>query len=596
MIIACMLYFCLASISVQSMIAQQFSISDKQRVSYGMNIMPVLSMHRSSMFPPKPMSICCPIFTEGRGYGADLSFFTKYVHSYDHSFEVSFGFRDIGAKHEATSYTRVNSIGDSGLVLSTLQSALSLIYFQGLYHFTPIDRLELTLGINVGVNSSKNYTYKEELINENVVFDNGLRIRNQSIGALAGINPRYFGGVAGISYAIPIHNRSIFIKPSINYTYGFRPVQFGTEWYADMLTMGIGIEYKPFGEISRPIIQATSEQTEEQAFTIIHPKDSIYIFSKPNRKITIKNTIHEYPVHELLYPEIVDFCTKYSSEYANCMDDYGSCFYPSIIDTLSQRMSRLSNLKIGISKVDSVLMRKFQKCLEYHSIDTSRVSFISTDELSSLQEYSFEILSREYLAPFIHLKKDTSIEEATLGFNCMSSSVDSIQWGLYDLIKDTLIMKSSGMNNSNILITLPANFKKGVIRSIVQSKGKRTLLESPFSVEDRVIEEKDDIPVETAALFDFDSDMLRQVDYVLLNEFRSKLTEKDSLRIESFTDLRGNYEHNVDLAKRRASVVANIFVGIPCDIILSPLKKRNEGVSEYQKAYNRIVIITRKKP
>jgi len=59
--------------------ASENTIKDIQRVSYGLSVLPSLSLHRAEMLPPKPMSICCPEFTKGEGLGYDLSFFARYV-------------------------------------------------------------------------------------------------------------------------------------------------------------------------------------------------------------------------------------------------------------------------------------------------------------------------------------------------------------------------------------------------------------------------------------------------------------------------------------------------------------------------------------
>jgi hypothetical protein len=146
------------------------------------------------------MSICCPEFTKGEGLGYDLSFFARYVIDYNHSIGATFGYRDIGAVLSTDTYGIINSKNEQGLVRSRLEAELSLINFQFLYCFTPFQRFDITLGMMVGINASKNYTYRENIIDGPLLFDNGTQQRNTSIGALAGINPRYLGIVLGTSY------------------------------------------------------------------------------------------------------------------------------------------------------------------------------------------------------------------------------------------------------------------------------------------------------------------------------------------------------------------------------------------------------------
>ena len=100
----------------------------------------------------------------------------------------------------------------------------------------------------------------------------------------------------------------------------------------------------------------------------------------------------------------------------------------------------------------------------------------------------------------------------------------------------------------------------------------------------------------------YSHDPLQHRDSIMENQIHSlqllqaRLSIKDSLTIEAFTDLTGDFHYNMLLAEKRAKRIIQYFPGIHTDIILSPLKKRNSGLEEYQKAYNRIVIITRKKP
>ena len=110
--------------------ASEHTIKDIQRVSYGVSVLPSLSLHRAEMLPPKPMSICCPEFTKGEGLGYDLSFFARYVIDYNHSIGSTFGYRDIGATLSTDTYGIINSKNEQGLVRSRLEAELSLINFQ----------------------------------------------------------------------------------------------------------------------------------------------------------------------------------------------------------------------------------------------------------------------------------------------------------------------------------------------------------------------------------------------------------------------------------------------------------------------------------
>ena len=578
--------------------ASEHTIKDIQRVSYGVSVLPSLSLHRAEMLPPKPMSICCPEFTKGEGLGYDLSFFARYVIDYNHSIVATFGFRDIGAILSTDTYGIINSKNEQGLVRSRLEAELSLINFQFLYCFTPFQRFDITLGMMVGINASKNYTYRENIVDGPLLFDNGTQQRNTSIGALAGINPRYLGIVLGTSYKFPIFKDEIFIKPLIQYTHALRPAQFGTNWYADALTFGLGIELHPFGEITKP--KNVKSDNEELIPTVQSPISySIKIGQVQSGKIHIDKKVYFMPVLHDLYPDILNTNEIYSSTLLNCIDDHGSCNYPWIIDTISRRMQQYPDKQLHIelnAGIDSeLLIKKFQGVSSASNIDTSRFNFSYVQEQQT--QKIGKIINEDLLSPYEMISSDTSYEYPTIQFELQSNSEHTFDWGLYDLETKHIIKKGKARCNETILIdSIPGNFIRGTLRALIFEKENKKLIQSDIMMDRPDLVVSDPIQYETAALFDFNSDKLRNIDVKSLNYFMKGLKKEDTIIIEAFTDLSGDIALNTDLAKRRAESVSYIFTESPKEIILSPLKPRNTGKKEYQKAYNRIVTIKRKQP
>lgn len=576
--------------------ASENTIKDIQRVSYGLSVLPSLSLHRAEMLPPKPMSICCPEFTKGEGLGYDLSFFARYVIDYNHSIGATFGFRDIGAILSTDTYGIINSKNEQGLVRSRLEAELSLINFQFLYCFTPFQRFDITLGMMVGINASKNYTYRENIVDGPLLFDNGTQQRNTSIGALAGINPRYLGIVLGTSYKFPIFKDEIFIKPLIQYTHALRPAQFGTNWYADALTFGLGIELHPFGEITKP--KNVKSDNEELIPTVQSPISySMKIGQVQSGKIHIYRKVYFMPVLHDLYPDILNTNEIYSSTLLNCIDDHGSCNYPWIIDTISRRMQQYPDKQLHIelnAGIDSeLLIKKFQGVSSASNIDTSRFNFSYVQEQQT--QKIGKIINEDLLSPYEMISSDTSYEYPAIQFEVQSNSEYTFDWGLYDLETKHIIKKGKARCNETILIdSIPGNFIRGTLRALIFEKENKKLIQSDIMMDRPDLVVSDPIQYETAALFDFNSDKLRNIDVKSLNYFMKGLKKEDTIIIEAFTDLSGDIALNTDLAKRRAESVSYIFTESPKEIILSPLKPRNTGKKEYQKAYNRIVTIKRK--
>ena len=576
--------------------ASENTIKDIQRVSYGLSILPSLSFHRAKMLPPKPMSICCPEFTKGDGLGYDISFFATYVIDYNHLIGATFGYRDIGGTLSTDTYGIVNSKNEQGLIRSRLEVELSLINFQFLYSFTPFQRFDITLGMMAGINASKNYTYRENIVDGPLLFDNGAQQRNTSIGALAGINPRYFGIVLGTSYKIPVIKDEFFLKPLLQYTYALRPTQFGTNWYVDALTFGLGIELHPFGEIQKP--KNIMSDNEDLIITIQSPITyAININQVQTGKIHINQKVYFMPVLHDLYTDILNPNEMYSNSFLNCIDDHGSCNYPWIIDTISQRMQLYPEKQLEIELNDGYDSELFSKHIKgvssYRNIDSSR--FIFTYIKEQTNQKIGKIINDDLIAPYEMLSNDTSYEYPNIQFEVQSESEHTFDWGLYDIDAKHIIKKGKATCNKPILIdSIPDNFVRGSLRAIIFEQAEKKLIQSEILIDRPKLVVSDPIQIETAALFDFNSDKLRNIDIVSLKQFLKSLKKEDSIIIEAFTDLSGDIALNTDLAKRRAESVSVLCTETPKEIILSPLKPRNTGKKEFQKAYNRIVTIKRK--
>ena len=576
--------------------ASENTIKDIQRVSYGLSILPSLSFHRAKMLPPKPMSICCPEFTKGDGLGYDISFFATYVIDYNHLIGATFGYRDIGGTLSTDTYGIVNSKNEQGLIRSRLEVELSLINFQFLYSFTPFQRFDITLGMMAGINASKNYTYRENIVDGPLLFDNGAQQRNTSIGALAGINPRYFGIVLGTSYKIPVIKDEFFLKPLLQYTYALRPTQFGTNWYVDALTFGLGIELHPFGEIQKP--KNIMSDNEDLIITIQSPITyAININQVQTGKIHINQKVYFMPVLHDLYTDILNPNEMYSNSFLNCIDDHGSCNYPWIIDTISQRMQLYPEKQLEIELNDGYDSELFSKHIKgvssSRNIDSSR--FIFTFIKEQTNQKIGKIINDDLIAPYEMLSNDTSYEYPNIQFEVQSESEHTFDWGLYDIDAKQIIKKGKATCNKPILIdSIPDNFVRGSLRAIIFEQAEKKLIQSEILIDRPKLVVSDPIQIETAALFDFNSDKLRNIDIVSLKQFLKSLKKEDSIIIEAFTDLSGDIALNTDLAKRRAESVSVLCTETPKEIILSPLKPRNTGKKEFQKAYNRIVTIKRK--
>ena len=273
------------------------------------------------------------------------------------------------------------------------------------------------------------------------------------------------------------------------------------------------------------------------------------------------------------------------------------CNYPWIIDTISQRMQLYPEKQLEIELNDGYDSELFSKHIKgvssSRNIDSSR--FIFTFIKEQTNQKIGKIINDDLIAPYEMLSNDTSYEYPNIQFEVQSESEHTFDWGLYDIDAKHIIKKGKATCNKPILIdSIPNNFVRGSLRAIIFEQAEKKLIQSEILIDRPKLVVSDPIQIETAALFDFNSDKLRNIDIVSLKQFLKSLKKEDSIIIEAFTDLSGDIALNTDLAKRRAESVSVLCTETPKEIILSPLKPRNTGKKEFQKAYNRIVTIKRK--
>jgi outer membrane protein OmpA-like peptidoglycan-associated protein len=303
------------------------------------------------------------------------------------------------------------------------------------------------------------------------------------------------------------------------------------------------------------------------------------------------------PVLHDLYTDILNPNNLYSSTLLNCIDDHGSCNYPWIIDTISQRMQQYPDKQLHIELNDGIdaklLIEEITLLSSACNVDISRFSFSYVQDQQT--QKIGKITNEDLIAPYEMLSNDTSYEYPRIQFEVKSNSQHTFDWGLFDLETKQIIKKGKATCNETILIdSIPNNFMRGTLRALIFEQENKKLIQSDIMMDRPELVVSEPIQYETAALFEFNSDKLRNIDTESLNHFMKGLKTEDTIIIEAFTDLSGDIALNTDLAKRRAESVSFIFSEIPKEIILSPLKPRNTGKKEYQKAYNRIVTIKRK--
>ncbi len=190
---------------------------------------------------------CSPGYTSGSGFGFSFGGIYQIPINSNLSLQVRGAFSSLGStmtREETIGNARSNNVAVPAISKHTLESSLSVIEIQPLLYFQPIQNaLNVSFGLNTGFIVGSNYTQKEELITpSNALYENGLKQRNITTGAIPNTSALQLGALVGLGYDVLV-GKSIFITPEVQYGLQLTNVVSDTGWKANSLRFGVSVRH-----------------------------------------------------------------------------------------------------------------------------------------------------------------------------------------------------------------------------------------------------------------------------------------------------------------------------------------------------------------
>lgn len=198
---------------------------------------------------------CCPLFTQGLGYGLNLGAFLDFPIKKKLLFRLSFGFSKFQNELKSTEDILINFSSEpiKGEVEHYIKANLRTIDFQTSLYYNIISALNMGIGFGIANLINKSYEQKETLIkpmNRGVFSDTGTRIRNDTTGIINSTNSILPFFSTNFSYDLPLDkSESIIISPNLFFKIPLASYLVHSKWESYTLGLGLSLkfnsDYKP---------------------------------------------------------------------------------------------------------------------------------------------------------------------------------------------------------------------------------------------------------------------------------------------------------------------------------------------------------------
>ena len=206
------------------------------------------NMHTADFRALPGVPSCCPQYTDGDGGGFGIGL----LYEIPLATRFSLALRGSYATHGALLISRETStVGISGvpteaIIEHSIDAGLSSIGLEPLVGYRLFGDLRLHAGGRIGYVLGKRYEQREELIEPNGTFENGLRTRNDTDGDIPDASTMHAAFVTGFSYSLPMNGEgTLFLRPELLYSFGITQVVSDLTWQANAARAGIAIVYTP---------------------------------------------------------------------------------------------------------------------------------------------------------------------------------------------------------------------------------------------------------------------------------------------------------------------------------------------------------------
>jgi outer membrane protein OmpA-like peptidoglycan-associated protein len=282
---------------------------------------------------------CCPNFESGSGPGFMLGGLYEFRLTEDLSLGMRADYANQGGTLSAIERTPVAGAGGDMLnatIEHLLDARIASIGIQPLLGYRFFGGLSAHAGTRFGYVLSTTYEQKETLLEPagTGTFENGLRQRNFSEGAIQEASSLQAGLVAGLSYTLPLNDQgSLFLVPELFYHYSLTPVVQNLTWKLHALTAGVAIKYvlpHVVPEMPEPVAPPPPPPPPPVRPVLAASVEAVVVNSDGSEGRVVKVTIEEFETTNLrpLLPYIFfdEGATSIASRYSTIPHERTSSF------------------------------------------------------------------------------------------------------------------------------------------------------------------------------------------------------------------------------------------------------------------------------
>ncbi len=348
---------------------------------------------------------CCPNFESGNGAGFMLGGLYEFRLTDDLSLGMRADYANQGGTISAIERTLVD--GANGTILNAtiehlLDARIASIGIQPLLGYRLFGRLSAHAGTRFGYVLAKTYSQKETLLEPagTGTFENGLRQRNFSEGAIQEASSLQAGLVAGLSYTLPLNEHaSLFLVPELFYHYSLTPVVKNLTWSIHALSAGAAIKYvlpHAVPEMPKPAEPLPPPPPPPVRPALAASVEAVVVNSDGTEGRVVKVTIEEFETTNLrpLLPYIFfdEGATSIAARYATLPPERTSAFalddlheagtldvYHNLLNIVGLRMRQHTKAKLmlvgcnantGVESGNDLISRKRAETVKSFLVDT----------------------------------------------------------------------------------------------------------------------------------------------------------------------------------------------------------------------------------
>ncbi len=199
---------------------------------------------------------CCPQFESGVGTGLSIGalFETHIDKNLFLNLRASYSSFDGLLVKEETTHVIVDGNHQQGAFEHTMDGVLRDIGLEPMISYGITNELRLSAGFRIGYQTVSEFDQKEEISkpSDGGTFadadgnDTGLRVRNDTSGAIPNASSVILYALAGLSYDLPLNSsKSLLLSPEIYYYFGLNSYVSDVNWRCGSLRGGAAIKYRP---------------------------------------------------------------------------------------------------------------------------------------------------------------------------------------------------------------------------------------------------------------------------------------------------------------------------------------------------------------